>query len=354
MRKILFLGLLLSVFCVFSSHSVNAKTESIFVGAEPSFKKVVINWVWNKNRDEAKYYKVYRKCASDKKFKYLKKTKGLKFTDKKIKKNKKYIYKIIGFDKKGKVKYKGSAKAAIMLETPYLSTTDYDGFLISNRQKNTVTLSKEYVAPGKYEKVLTDKVELYRKKKGDKKFKKIKNIKIRYDLISDTSVKAKSYYVYKVRNYYKIGKKKVYSKYSNTLKVWATRGYGEYKAEKVKVYEENGLKTMILKISNIDNYNGILYSNNDTMNYMLYGYDGKTWNNLNNDVCLLDENKNEVFLKIYVNNRIPEYTSFDYQSEDEGAFSVNYIGFDKSEKRLCYFHYDLKKNIATLGSMEES
>ena len=28
MRKILFLGLLLSVFCVFSSHSVNAKAES--------------------------------------------------------------------------------------------------------------------------------------------------------------------------------------------------------------------------------------------------------------------------------------------------------------------------------------
>lgn len=353
MRKTLFLGLLLSVFCVFSSHSVNAKTESIYARAEPSFKKVVLNWVWNK-KDEAKYYKVYRKCASDKKFKYLKKTKGSKFTDKKIKKNKKYIYKVIGFDKKGKVKYKGSAKAAIMLETPYLSTTDGDGFLVSNRQKNTVTLCEKSGDSGKYEKVTTDKVELYRKKNGDKKFKKIKNIKIEYSLISDTSVKAKSDYVYKVRNYCKIGKKKVYSKYSNTLKVWATRGYGEYKAEKVKVYEENGLKTMILKLSNIDNYNGILYSNKYTMKNMSYGYDGKTWNNLNNDVCLLDKNKNEVFLKFYVNNGIPEVGSTDYQCEDEGTFTVNYIGFDKSKKRDCYFYYDLKKNIATLDTTEDS
>lgn len=200
------------------------------LNATPTMKTVKLSWEKSNNvkkiiiyrADITKKYKKNRFVKLKKKsFKRIATLSGKtsKMTDKKVKKKRYYAYYFKAVLKKkwdGKKTYcdfdkKWCTKVYTGLEKPTVYVGGTDNY--QNSEKHIYI--KAYYDIG----VEPKKIIIYRKGPNDKKFKKIK-LKEGTDeddnrfFYCDKNVVAMQTYKYKVRAYYKQGKKKYYSKYS--------------------------------------------------------------------------------------------------------------------------------------------
>ena len=152
-------------------------------------------------------YKNYQKIAtvSGKKTKYI---------DKTAKYNNWYSYKVKAYKKQGskkKYKYEGYGYAYTAMQTPSL--------LYETPETPSDSIKFE---GGIYGGIAPTAFEIYRKE-GSSKYKKIKTIKVKsgdYDFeYTDKKVTKGKTYSYKIRTYKTIKGKKLYSKYSNVIKL---------------------------------------------------------------------------------------------------------------------------------------
>lgn len=161
-------------------------------------KSVSISWY---DIVSAKTYKVYRSTSKNGKYKLISTVKKTKYTDKKVKRNKTYYYKIRAYDGKDASNLSPAKKAKASFAKPILTLKK------AKTSSINFTWKKIHNASG-YQ------VYYATSKKG--KFKKLASTK-KTSFTHKKLKKNKSYY-YKVRAYTKIGKKTYYSPYSKVAK----------------------------------------------------------------------------------------------------------------------------------------
>ncbi|MBQ4069235.1 MAG: Ig-like domain-containing protein [Lachnospiraceae bacterium] len=183
---------------------INVKASNVVVG-KGAKASMYIKISWKKSTD-ATYYIVYRSEAADGTYKKIAKTDKVSYTDKTVKRNKMYYYKITAYksnvicesDKSNKVK-------VIALAAPKVS-------VVSNK-KNTIKIkwNKNNYATGYI---------IYRSVGNSKSYKKVATIKSKTKVtFTDKNVKAKKTYYYSVKAYRKIGDKTYYSNRLAGIKV---------------------------------------------------------------------------------------------------------------------------------------
>ncbi len=207
---------LLSILVILATASVPV------VGAAPRIKSkskpslslsvtnaTTIKLKWKKFSD-ADGYTVYRKASKSGKWKKIKTTSNTYYSNKSLKVNKKYYYRVRAYDKtkKGK-KY-----------SPYSSTksiTTYVAKPTIKVSKKTSTSVKLSIKKNKG----ADGVVIYRKTSKNGSWKKLtKTTKSSY---TNKSLKDNKTYYYRVKAYEKVGKKYYYSKYTKTLSAKTTK-----------------------------------------------------------------------------------------------------------------------------------
>ena len=288
---------------VFVPEKVEAKTFSST--GHPKMNSIVIKWPKKK---KAVKYIIYRttfkyqepgveyKSPKKSKFKKVKATSINSFKDYKVKKNKYYIYYINAIGSKGSVissSYKEDVENAYCkaLERPYIySNGNGEDYTNDSKHLNlTIRPGSWGYLPKKY------KYQIFRRLKNEKKFKKIATVKNTVECFCDTKIKATKTYVYKVRSYYKKGKKKYYSKFSNTETMSAFDFSTSFKIQtltKSGVYDQDELEVFLklydYKKTAADSYllnQAVDYLSTDSKGnrYQLeifmheYSYDQKNW-----------------------------------------------------------------------------
>lgn len=251
---------------------------------KPGMKSMKLKWKKNK---KVSYYKIYRykiKKHTDelidlkkKKYKKIATTYNKKsYTDKKAKRNKRYSYFIEGYKKrKGKDKlissnYENSADTYeyVGLDQPDLFNDGCGEFYENTINKLHLLATFDFG-------VTPQKVMVYRKAKGEKKYKKIATYKVKKNgfarEIVDKKVTPGKTYSYKVRSYRKYKKKKYYSKYSLVETISALNLVGKYKVDCLTPAGE--VNTFRFKMTGKDKYNGDLTVKPDNKNnYFSYTY----------------------------------------------------------------------------------
>ena len=204
------------------SQAAKVLSSSLKVEGE---NKVKLSW----KKQAVDEYRIYRADSADGNYRLLAKVSGNKksYTDKTAVANKEYDYLIKGYKKKnGKLTcvYKNNSLYAYTGLAPLWGTYDY----CETKTKPTaipltVHLEKYNLHPSG--------VELYRKT-GSNKYIKIKTVKPKknqYTLkYTDRNVKKGKTYYYKLRYYKVIKGRKVYSEYSQPLKLRAVNYIGDY------------------------------------------------------------------------------------------------------------------------------
>lgn len=270
---------------------------------------------WTKKKKASKYV-VYRakmkKETSEpakKKYKKVGKTSKRSFYDKKVKKNTLYAYNVKALNKKGKQvgsTYERSPECeAKGLMKPYLDNIGYGEDYTNDAKHLYIRAWGWYgIIPKKL------KCQIYRKLKGTKKFKKIKTTKFGAEFC-DKTVKPGKTYIYKARKYYKKGKKKYYSPFSDTLTLGAYDDYVGFDIETLTpagVYNEDSLE-VVFTIKKNNKYSGKAYILNNAVDYLVtpksnfedrrvyniyiaeYSVDNKNWKDISGEGLLLPYNK---------------------------------------------------------------
>ncbi len=238
MKKILclFLSLALVVTLVVGIQVKPANAGyRIKVTLTPTMKSIKVKW---SKKQGAKRYIVYRAdvtkkvktgdtLLSQKKYKKIATLSGKykKFKNTKVKKKRYYAYYVEGYTKvngKYELEYTSYQEnylcAYVGLDKPYLHEYYSDNYI--------TTEHGIYFAASEGVGVIPKKIIIYKKGPNDKKYKKTKlkpgeNSDDYPYLFHDTNVKPNQKYKYKAKAYYKQGKKKYYSKFSNVFKEYA-------------------------------------------------------------------------------------------------------------------------------------
>lgn len=157
------------------------------------------------------------------------------YTVKKLKQNADYSFKVLGYvKKKGQyiLAYNGDESATPGLAPGYWNDYEHEW------PYSTTYITINGVAG---EGLPFKGYQIYRKKVGDAKYKKIKTIKSKksYFKFKDKSVKKGAIYKYKIRTYGKYKKKKVYSGFSEVLTKTACKMKGSYTIQLTEKKEDS-------------------------------------------------------------------------------------------------------------------
>lgn len=375
MKRILASLLILIMFIVgisFSSQKTEAE-EYIYSVVYAHKNSILVKWV--KYRKATKYV-IYRaaskKCdglikrSKFKKIKTIKNRKVNKYNDKKIKFSRYYTYYIKVF--KGKKVYTDTY-------SPYDQDYACKGLsppeLFNSTNEEDVTHGKLqiclYVDSNARGAKKAKKFVLYKKQKGQKKYKKITLKKISGHYYDTNITKGKTYY-YKAKSYKKKkGKKKFYSMYSNVLKVSAVDFKGQFNVNTISpisgIYKANYLQA-IIKVKSLNKYNGktVLYNFSHYLPYASYkvntgkvgdddkwhfyyvkiagySYDNKTYHTIPKKG--IDLNGKETYLKLAI------MTRGDWSMDDDHSNKRIIIGGNNCEYAESYL--DLEGFVTYYG-----
>jgi hypothetical protein len=293
----------------------------------PNLKSITLSW---KKQSNVSYYKIlrvnstkyYSTGSSPRKKEYKEiatvSENTTEYVDKTVKKSTRYCYIINGYKKKdGKDK---------LLCTTYPDDTFYcytsglakPEFSYSNFIEDySFTLNKIFFSVNQGGGMKPTGYIIYRKKVGEKKYKKVKLKKLAEGEYVDKKVAAGSYYKYKVKSYLKIGTKTYYSKMSAAFTGNTIRYVGKYK---VKMMTQKGIDTSTLsfKVVSKNKYNGstrflsggafYFYQSSKTtekkrydFKLTKYSFDNKTWKKIPKKGVLL-----KVKQKIYLQGTLYE------------------------------------------------
>lgn len=231
---------------VSNNQTTKAGESYVYQYVNPGVKRIKVRFDKSKKVSYVKVYKatVTRKYLKKhymipkKKYKYFKKTSKKILIDRKVKKNKLYLYYTKAYNKKGKLVAKDintNCSYAYSIGKPKTPTFDmayeHEEPCNANDIRLQVKNNPESVYPSSF--------IIYRKKVGAKKFKKLKTVKVKkkgidYEqnladlIVHDKKVKAGTKYCYKAKICVKEGKKKYYSKFSKTAKIWAVDFHGSF------------------------------------------------------------------------------------------------------------------------------
>lgn len=171
------------------------------------------------------YYKLYR-CQKKKDSNYTKykliarlNKNAVYYTDKKVKKDQEYDYKLEGY-KNGKKVYQGSR----LIYTGLMCF--FDEYQVPDANRSTEAVCLNIISYG----MKPDGYEIYRRNAGNKKFTLLAVTKksVSSMTYTDKKVTCAESYEYKVRSYKTIAKKRQTSKYSSIVKMSATNQIGKY------------------------------------------------------------------------------------------------------------------------------
>ncbi len=372
---------LLSLICIVTLFSGSfifvPKTETkadsikhIQLTLTPSYTKVKIKWPKKKKVSYFKIYKVKigKKTVSSngytikkKKFKLLKKIAGNKksFTDKAVKENKEYAYYIEGYNKNG-LKYTSYTDSYLStyvgLSQPTITTYYSDNYTNGAHHVYFHVYPGNGIAPKKF--------MIYRKDSGDSKYKQIKlkpfvNSDDDPSVYCDGNLSSNITYKYKVRSYYKKGKKKKYSKYSSVYKVTPCNEDAKFDISTVtpagtNIYEfvikltgdfDNGKTTFYYQTGSTDDTYSFTDLSNNNYKYLAsvseYSLNGTTWNSLKNSPFTTvssetfylkiklskmedDTTPNIIFGGAGEKSSVLELTSPHYSSPNSGSTNVSF------------------------------
>lgn len=316
-----------------STQSQAAKVLQSSVKVEGE-KKVKLSW----KKTSASEYRIYRTDAGsndiNSKYRLIATVSGKKtsYTDKKVKANKEYYYKIKAYKKKkGRMKciYESNSEQVYTgLETPFWNEYAFcDTMTTPEAIPLEIWLSSYTLHPAG--------IELYRATGSSAKYKKIKTVKLKKNQYTfkytDGDVETGKKYYYKMRAYKIVKGKKVYSKYSQPLKLYAINHIGDYtmctftkgsqqvNSVEVSLTSGKGNGTMTLE----PDY--WIYSYADTEENLIlaaYSFDNQNWKTFSNKVQL------KAGHTVYLRFEKPRRESFYFSQESSLRNTVNYAGFD--------------------------
>ncbi len=323
-RKVLIFALVICFISIISSKKIYA-AEWLDINAVPNSQtKVTLSW----KKKNVKLYKIYRKAAlkngNYSKTKKIATLSGNKktFVDRSVKKNTDYTYKIEGYKKSGKsmkLVWSGETGTYTGWLAPY-----WDEYYASDYPQSTKLITLVF---GESIGMKSSGYKIYRRESGTKSYKVIGTVKCKnnnyFYRYKDNSVKPGHSYYYKVRSYHMHGKKKVYSAYSNAIKMSAVNKNGVYKVSLLTKPEKN-LSEFTFKIaSQFGNGDLVLTENDwfesesDNMVYnnepiglhlKEYSTDGKNWKAVTHKTKVVIKAKDTIYVRlrtsegIYISN----------------------------------------------------
>ncbi len=234
-----------------------------------SHKKVTIRW--NK---KANLYKIYRISVYNngnegkpQKIATLSSSKR-SFVDRKVKKNRRYYYEVKAYKKSGKSYKLMYHETSYVIYTGYVAP-DWDDYVYSDYPLSPKLISLHF---DEMNGIKASGFKIYRRKSGTKSFKTIATIKAKKNkdkyIYTDKSVEKGATYYYKIKSYYNKGKKKIYSAYSDTIKMSAVNRKGIFNVSMITKLQ-NDVVSLDLKITS-DAGNGDLELSNGT--YFAYAF----------------------------------------------------------------------------------
>lgn len=296
----------------FQLKEVDAKVSELSLTVHPSVKNIKLVVAKDADSKKASYFKFYRATCTrkyvnkhytipKKKYKFLKKSYGRTYVDNKAKKGKIYFYYVKAFNKKGKLIGKDINRNCSYEYrignpgTPRIDNAYVDDYR-STSKKIYIEVSSDPHATAAWSFIV------YKKKKGAKKYKKLKTIKVSKSerkewftsaVFSDKKVKPKGKYLYKAKVMSKVNGKKYYSKMSKPVEAWAVNCDPNYKVDCLTKAGDD-VNEAVIKLENADKGNapslilasGYTYEYQKTKNsksYRLayeftdYSYDNKEW-----------------------------------------------------------------------------
>lgn len=291
-------------FSLDSASASSSKVKRLSYSTKSNMSSITVKWKKKKN---IKKYVIYKKEVTKymfkddnaaafkwKGFKKIAKTSGSNksYTDRKVKKHHYYVYAVKAYKKvKGKNKlayttyikdeYDSYSAACPGLGRPDLFNDGSGEFNYNTNSKFWLYTQTEYgVKPAS--------IMLYRKAKGDTKYKKIKTVKYAYGKsISDSSVKPGKVYYYKIRTKIRYKGKTYYSKYSNIVRIPNFNEKPQFDIETISTGDvERYIKITSKKNNGILTFNTAqLYINDEedeesTINIFQYSTDGVNWSDM--------------------------------------------------------------------------
>ncbi len=321
--------------------------------------KVEISW----KKKSVAGYEIYRASSNKNgktgKYKKIATVSGskTKYIDKKVKYKKYYSYKVKAYKKKnGKnvTKYQGYADVYTGMAKP-----DWEDCLYADAETTPSSIQLIGYTDG----LQPSGFEIYRKT-GSSKYKKIKTVKSKkgYFAYVDKTVEKGKKYTYKYRSYRKLNKKKIYSKYSDPVKLTAVNRDAVYTMENFT--EERLTKVITVKLTSGEG-NGNTYFRclPDEISYtyhqtpdgdgiyvtlqpVRYSYDNVTWNTFPANGIHLAENQ-FIYLQFEAvdMDEAFEFTTFNtYHAEIEW-----YLEYNDREAILCIDFVNSTANIRING-----
>ncbi len=332
-----------------------------------STKNVKVKVKWNKS-SKAKIYRIYRSKAfknepdsglTNKQLKYKKiKTTGssvTKYTDKNVKYNRWYVYKVVALKKKGS-SYKKVEESELSVYTgpDTMMWDDYlyaDGYVSPSR----IDLWIYYGGQG----MKAQGFQIYRKEAGGK-YQKIKTIKRKknksYVTYKDKTVTTGTTYKYKIRSYRKIGNKKKYGPWSEVMTKRAVKKNGTFEATYLDAAYGSSVTQMLVqltstaKMGNLKFTEEYLYPEEEdagTYFKVYYSTDGqKTWTATSDKALVLKTGKS-VILKLVPVVWVSDGTTGSMQ---ETTYTVSTDGFTLQTDYPVYYNNVISNCTLQIGS----
>ena len=342
-RKII--SFVVAFVCVCSICNVQAPTKvnaaSYMNLNATAISKTQVKLSWKKKSVSS--YKIYRAtvnkndtCGKFKKIATVSKSK-VSYTNK-VSYKQKYCYRIYGY-KNGKKVYYGEEDVYIGVPASVWDEYQYCDAKISPTAIPLNWYTKNGLKPTGY--------EIYRSENG-KTYKKIKTLK-NVNKYTDKTVQAKHTYYYKVRAYRTISGKKVYGKYSESVKHSAVNQFGIYDIQPLedKTASPSAISiavtsaalngTMTFKatqcaaICTFEDKDGTTKSELDTAKMVKYSLDGKTWKDIEAEKTYTIKAGESIYLGFYVydakGNEIDLTTVSSIKFIAGGCDEIMYNGF---------------------------
>lgn len=242
----------------FRPTQVHASNVRVFdYEAQQHISDLTLSW---KAQKGISYYRIYRvkttkyyasgKIPKQKEYKRIAKvSKGkTEYVDKKVKRGEMYSYIIKGYKKtKGRDKLVCTTfkKGVMPFSAAGVVTPNVENLGYGEEYDNTINKLYIYInydcgmQPTGY--------IVYRKKEGEKSYKKIKLKKLNGNEFVDETVEPGNVYRYKAKSYIKVGDKKYYSKKSSALTLSATNSSGGYQVKLLN--NETDISTMTFRVT---------------------------------------------------------------------------------------------------------
>lgn len=328
--KILFalcLGMMLTAGISIQSEAAKYKYIDVSAKVEEE-NKVKLKW----KEQPVEKYDIYRAdvqvdSLKAGKYKLIATISGKKksFTDKTVKGEKRYSYKIKGYKKKnGKITYYYNPDVSA-----YTGLDKPDWFEYAHCDTETTGESIPLKFGMSENSLHPDGVEFYKKTAG--KYKKIKSVKLKKNQyttnFTDRNVKFGEKYYYKMRTYRIVKGKKVYSKYSPSLKLCAINNKGDYTMRTFTETEQNVDSIIVSLTSNKGN--GVLTFDlenlwieknvDNELCLSAYSLDNTNWITNSKEVSLKEGET--IYLKFTDKEGIPFYFSKDLNVRIEADYS---------------------------------